>query len=138
MSLVIKFLPVRKFPKIIHRNHQLGIRLLKEKIQAEANAGLALTTDIWSNWANDAYLSLTAHFITKCWDNVSCLLATSPFPGQHTAVNIVEKIKEILADYGIEINEVVGIVHDQASNMRLTGEMLEAVSHTNSLKLCCT
>ena len=52
--------------KIIHQRHDLGKRLLKEKLQAEAKVGLALTIDIWPSCANDAYLSLTAHFIDKC------------------------------------------------------------------------
>jgi hypothetical protein len=72
----------------------LGTWLLKEKLQTDASAGLALTTDIWSSCANDAYISLTAHYIDQYWNDVSCLLVTSPFPGQHTSLNIVEKIKE--------------------------------------------
>ena len=52
--------------KIIHQRHELGKWLLKEKLQAEANVGFALTTDIWSSCANDAYLSLIAHFIDEC------------------------------------------------------------------------
>ena len=52
--------------KIIHQRHDLGKQLLKEKFQAGAKVGLALTTDIWSSCANDAYLSLTAHFIDEC------------------------------------------------------------------------
>ena len=119
--------------KIIHEKHILGKRLLKEKLQTDASAGLALTTDIWSSCANDAYISLTAHFIDEGWNSVSCLLATSPFPGQHTAVNIVQKIKENLAAFSIDISKVVGIVHDQASNMILTGELLEADSDMISL-----
>ena len=51
-------------------------------------------------------LSLTAHFIDECWSNVSCLLVTSPFPGHHTAVNTVEKIKENLTAFIIDTKVV--------------------------------
>ena len=115
--------------------HDLGKRLLKEKLQAEAKVGLALTTDIWSSCANDAYLSFIANFIDKCWYNVSCLLVTSPFPGHHTAVNTVEKIKENLTAFSIDTKKIVGIVHDKASNMQLTGELLQAESDIISLRL---
>lgn len=119
--------------KILQQKHQLGKRVLKEKIQSDADVGLALTTDIWSSCANDAYLSLTGHFLTEQWESISCILSTCPFPGQHTAVNIVEKIKEILETYSIKIDKVVGIVHDQGSNMRLTCEMLESTSSCDSI-----
>ena len=49
--------------------------------------------------------------------NAEITLVTSPFPGHHTAVNIVEKIKENLTAFSIDTKKVVGIVHDQASNM---------------------
>ena len=71
------------------------------------------------------------------------MLVTSPFPGHHTAVNIVEKIKENLTAFSIDTKKVVGIVHDQASNMQLTGELLQAESDivslscaAHKLKLC--
>ena len=43
--------------------------------------------------ANDAYLSLTMHFGDSSWDMISCVLATVPFPEDHIAVNIVDKVK---------------------------------------------
>ena len=62
---------------------------------------------------NDSYISLTAHFITHSWQMVSCILATSPFPGQHTAVNIIEKLKEIMQSYELDFSNVIALVHDQ-------------------------
>ena len=66
---------------------------------------------------------------------VSCVLATSPFPGHHTALNIVEKLKEITASYDLEQSKLVALVHDQGSNMRLSGEMME--EEMNCESLCC-
>ena len=107
--------------QIVHQKHELGKRILKEKLKLEAN-GLAFTTDIWTSCSNDSYISLTAHFITHSWQMVSCILATSPFPGQHTAVNIIEKLKEIMQSHELHF-----------SNMQLTGEMLEVESGCESL-----
>ena len=118
--------------QIVHQKHELGKRILKEKLKLEAN-GLAFTTDIWTSCSNDSYISLTAHFITHSWQMVSCILATSPFPGQHTAVNIIEKLKEIMQSYELDFSNVIALVHDQGSNMQLTGEMLEVESGCESL-----
>ena len=85
---------------------------------------MAVTTDIWNSNANDAYLSLTMHFVDSSWDMISCILATALFPEHHTAVNIVDKVKQVMEEYDIEINRLLAIVHDQCSNMQLAGEML--------------
>ena len=86
--------------QVVHRKHEAGKRLIKEKLTADSTS-LAITSDIWTSCANDAYISLTAHFITNTWQMVSCILATSPFPGHHTAVNIVDKLKEIVSSYDV-------------------------------------
>ena len=65
--------------QVVRCKHKAGKRLLKQKLTADSTS-LAITTDIWTSWANDAYISLTAHFITSTWQMVSCILATSPNP----------------------------------------------------------
>ena len=70
------------------------------------------------------YLSLIMLFIDSRQDIISCILATAPFPEHHTAVNIVDKVKQVMEEYDIEINRLLAIVHDQCSNMQLAGEML--------------
>ena len=47
------------------------------------------------------------------------------FPENHTAENISEKIKEILADFGLECHRVV-VVHDQGSNMEAFSRVMKA------------
>ena len=63
----------------------------------------------------------------------SCVLGTYPFPGNHTALNIVEKLHEGIREYEFSMECVKGIVHDQASNMELTGQILEEDCGTESL-----
>ena len=64
---------------------------------------------------------------------VSCVLATSPFPGHHTAVNIVDKLKEIVSSYDLETSRLIALVHYQGSNMKLAGELLEKEINCESL-----
>ena len=96
---------------------------IKRYFQSEVHF-MAVTTDIWTSHKNDAYFSLTMHFVDSSWDMISCILATAPFPEHHTAVNIVDKMKQVMEEYDIESNHLLAIVHDQCSNMRLAGEML--------------
>ena len=70
---------------------------IKRYCQSEVHY-MAVTTDIWTSRANDAYLSLTMHFVDSSWDMISCILATAPFPENHTVVNIVDKVKQVMED----------------------------------------
>lgn len=64
---------------------------------------------------------------------VSCVLATSPFPGHHTGVTIADKLKEIVSSYDLETSRLIALVHDQGSNMELAGELLEKEINCESL-----
>ena len=67
---------------------------------------------------------------------ILCVLATAPFPEHHTAVNIVDKVKQVVEEYNIDINCLLAVVHDQCSNMQLAGEMLCELSG-NCQSLSC-
>ena len=106
---------------VVRRQYEAAKVALKQKLKEDASS-LAITSDIWTSCANDAYISLTAHFISADWQMVSCVLATSPFPEQHTGINIAEKLKEIVISYDIE-----------GSNMELSAAVLEENSSCESL-----
>jgi len=53
-----------------------------------------------SKKVNDAYISLTLHFIANSWELKSYTLATYPFSEQHAGDNIVEKLKEVISELG--------------------------------------
>ena len=93
-----------------------------QRLPSNRGGVLCFTTDIWTSRANDAYLSLTCHFITSRWNMVTCVLAASPFPEHHTADNIVEKVQQVMADYDLEKKYLLSVVHDQCSNMELAGD----------------
>ena len=95
---------------------------------------LAITTDIWTSSSNDAYISVVGHFIDNYWQMVSCIFGTCPFHGTHTAVNISEKLLQVIEEYQLDMGSVTAVVHDQASNMEAGGHILESDWETGSLK----
>ena len=105
--------------EVVRKKHVAAKECLKMKLQDAKS--LVMTTDIWTSCANDAYFSVTAHFITDGWKMVSCVLGTYPFPGYHTAINIVDKLMEVIQDYDLTMGRVKALIHDHASNMELTG-----------------
>ena len=64
------------------------------------------------------------HFIDSSWDMVSYVLATVPFPQHHMAVNIVDKMKQVMVEFSVESHRLLAIVHDQCANMLLAGDLL--------------
>ena len=85
----------------------------------------SLTTDIWTSFANDAYISLMVHYIDDCWKMRSYTMATYSFLEQHTRDNIMEKLKEVVSEYEIDDNSIIAIVHDQGSNFQRAGRLFE-------------
>ena len=59
---------------------------------------IALTTDMWTSEANDAYLRLSCHFLTVNFELILLCLAVELFSGRHTGANIVSCLKKILPD----------------------------------------
>ena len=46
--------------------------------------GIAFTSDMWTSRNNQAYMSITAHFINQDWKLKSFLVGMKPFDGSHT------------------------------------------------------
>lgn len=80
---------------------------------------------------NHTYLSL---YITSVM-NGSCPFLFSIHPGYHTGVLIAQNVKDILSKFEVQHSNVLGIVHNQASNMGLFGEPLE--NESGILSLSC-
>ena len=116
-------MPSRKtISSIIQHKHQQGRKELVDILSKNA-CSVALTTDIWTSTALDAYITVSAHYITSSWEVVCCVLGTKEFPGSHTGVAISEKIIEIVEEFGIK-DKISAIVHDQAANMQLSLNIL--------------
>ena len=68
-------------------------------IMQETN--IALTSDIWTSINQDAYITVTAHYITKDWMMRSHTLGTHIFNVKHDADNIKKKLCRIREDFGM-------------------------------------
>ena len=66
----------------------------KKRLEDEAPS-MALTTDIWTSMATEAYMTVTAHCIDPNWKLQNFVLETLSFPERHTGVNIAQKLKEV-------------------------------------------
>ena len=79
--------------------------------------GIAFTSDLWTSRNNDAYISLTIHYVDKGFRLKRFLISCSPFPGQHTGQLIAEKLDPVIV--GLQLPETCHrwCVSDRGSNM---------------------
>ena len=117
---------------VLRHKHDLGKEQLRKKLQDEATS-IALTTDIWTSAATEAYITVSAHYIPSTWKCCSCVLETKPFPERHTGQAIADKLVEIATAFAID-EKVSAIVHDQAANMELSLQILNSSKGWESLR----
>ena len=110
------------FTKVIELKYQETVTKVQQTLQA-ANY-ISITSDMWTSLANDAYISLTTHYISNEWKMESVCLGTIPVSEQHTGDNIVLWTEEILVKFGISTQKVVSFVHDNGSNFVRAGKIL--------------
>jgi hypothetical protein len=83
--------------------------------------GVCLTTDIWTSQSNQAYMTVTAHFIDITGSRMkSFVLETTEFSGNHTAERIVERLENICIEWSI-LDKVVCLVSDTCNVMKKVG-----------------
>ena len=73
---------------------------------------ISVTTDRWTSINSDAYLSLTAHYITEDWALVTKCLCTHYAPD-----NIASFVKDMVHKYGLRMGNIVSITTDSAANV---------------------
>ena len=105
--------------KCLTEKYGKSTEMLKEPLH------IALSTDIWTSIATQAYITVIAHFISPNWELNIFLLQAMYFLENHTAENISEKIKEILANFSLDSYRVVAVVHDQGSNMEAFSQLMK-------------
>ena len=82
LSLIKYLEPGSKVPSamylasLVHRKHKTGQEKLKEILGREV-LSVSFTTDIWTSIANDAYLTVSAHFISGNCVHLFCVLLPS-------------------------------------------------------------
>ena len=85
---------------------------------------VGFTTDLWTSRANDAFMSLTLHYINAQWEMERFVLTCIPFAGRHTAVRMVKVLDDSIKDItGLSMQSSRTrkvVVHDAAANMIAT------------------
>lgn len=96
-------------------------RVLKRTVRGAIGSqdSVALTTDMWTSRAGDAYFSLTAHYITpKDFEMKHNSLQCHFMPGSHDHLLISTAIRDSLRDWCIDLNEdVSAFTTDNGSNV---------------------
>src|SRR5207245_7129918 len=69
-----------------------------------------------SDLTNQAYLSITLHWIDKQWCMQHILLDIIPIHENHTGLALAEKFLSTLKDYNIE-HKILAVTMDNAANM---------------------
>ena len=78
---------------------------------------VSLTSDLWTSNAQEGYITVTCHYINGSWELCHEVLTTRRFHERHTAINIAQEFKAIVAEFGIR--EVACVVTDNAANIKL-------------------
>lgn len=80
-------------------------------------------------------MAVSAHYITREWKVVCCVLETKLFPGSHTGIAISDRLLETVTEFKIE-NKVSAIVPTSSYlfvfYMTTKGMKALVVMHTNS------
>jgi len=85
---------------------------LKEKIQVDLTCNkVTTTTDIWTSLTNEAYLSVTASYISPEWKMRNLILATVLMGERHTSDYISQLLKKTMDEWNIS-DQILAVVHD--------------------------
>lgn len=85
---------------------------------------VALTTDIWTRRTIQAYLTITAHYLTEDWKMETEVLLTREMPEHHTGMHISERLVNACEEWKIT-EKISAVVHDNASNMVVASQIHE-------------
>ena len=102
-------------PHVTKMCRQIFDSYKKELIAKLDSPNVSLTTDIWTSRVQQAYLTVTVHFITEQWVMESKVLLTREMPEHHTGINIAERLKEAVRERHITPEKVVAVVRDNAA-----------------------
>ncbi len=87
---------------------------------------VAITTDAWTACTNQAYLSVTLHWITNDWCLQHILLDLIPLHERHTGIFIAESIMEQIKYFGLG-SQVLSLTADNAANMDVCSHHLASL-----------
>ena len=115
--------PSRKF---VMNSLKQRYSVMKQKLQESLSVRiLAVTTYIWTSRATEAYMTLTAHYISNGWKIESNVLCTSEMAERQIGTNIASRIQEVSEVWNIQASHVSAVVTNNASNMTAALNSLE-------------
>ena len=82
---------------MVHRKHAVGKQLLCEKLKTASS--VVVMTDIWMSRPTQAYITVTAHYITAERKLFAYVLKTKGITECHTGQAISEKLTEIAKNF---------------------------------------
>ena len=85
----------------------------------------AVTFDHWTSVAGHAYTAATVHFIDDMWELHTATLCCEYHTNESTAPEIRREIHAVRTDYGLDLDKLVSITTDTASNMNSAGMLFE-------------
>lgn len=114
---------------------------VKEHVACEVGLAerIGIAAESWTSTANEAYITLTAHFAQTFDSSVKVVaLECRKFPEPHTPENVGDRIEEICVDWSIW-DKVYSITTDDAFNMSVSvganGNKVHIPCVANSLNL---
>lgn len=108
----------RKVCKVLDQLDEIARIHIKQNMLQQF---VAITTDAWSSNSNQAFLSLTAHYIDEEFALWMLPLECSPFDGSHTGKRTLEKTNAMLSSNNISEEYVSSLVADNARNQAWAG-----------------
>ena len=74
-----------------------------EKIKKELDKAeyVSITSDCWTSVSNNAFMSVTCHWVNECFELKNCLLALKYCPVSHTGFNLSNEIKACLDEWNL-------------------------------------
>jgi len=110
-------------------SHNINEIFIKQKtiiynLLSSLEQKFSITTDAWTACTNQAYISITLHWIDKNWDMKHILLDFIPICERHTGIVFAENIFNTLKEYNIE-KKILAVTTDNAANMITFGQQLK-------------
>ena len=100
-------------PKLYETERKRVLGLVK----SNDDCHYAITTDLWTSRANQAYCCVTIHYITSDYMLRSHLLETKEFSDSHSAENVAEELISILENWELSTEMLVAATTDNCANM---------------------
>ena len=103
---------------------------LKQELKQdlEKQSQVALKTDNWTSCTAQAYITVTAHFLTENWKPVTKVLSTAEMPERHTGVYIAQRIQDSIENWGLSNERITAVVHNNVANMNLAIKLIQNIS----------